>query len=341
MKPLLKATFAVFAIILVAGLGAALWAYRSYQTFLAEPLPNSTPVPFTITPGQGFAAIVDDLAAEGLVAQPWQWWVLGRRSNLASRIQAGEYLLSPELKPADLLALFAEGRVVQHALTIVEGWRFSDLAAAVDRHPALTHTLLELPANEIARRIDPELDHPEGWFLPETYYFPRGTTDLSLYQRAYADLKKALAGAWEQRASETPLKTPEEMLILASIVEKETGLASERAQIAGVFLRRLERRMRLQTDPTVIYGLGEAFDGDLRRRDLRTDTPYNTYTRFGLPPTPIALPGRAALEAVAQPEAGAALYFVARGDGSHQFSETLEAHNDAVQKYQINPSKNK
>ncbi|MEM1092060.1 MAG: endolytic transglycosylase MltG [Pseudomonadota bacterium] len=341
MKTLLKMVGVVVAIGGVLALGAGLWAYRSYQSFLDDPLPNSQPVPFTITSGQGFAAIIKDLEDEGLIQEPWHWWVLGRRSALASRIQAGEYQLSPGLRPNELLTLLAEGRVVQHALTIVEGWRFSDLAAAVDRHPALDHTLLELPATEIARRIDPELDHLEGWFLPETYYFPRNTTDVSLYQRAYAAMQQALAEAWERRDPEAPLTAPEEMLILASIVEKETGLASERAQIAGVFLRRLELRMRLQTDPTVIYGLGDAFDGNLRRRDLRSDTPYNTYTRFGLPPTPIALPGRAALDAVAQPEAGKALYFVARGDGSHQFSETLEAHNQAVQEYQINPIKNK
>ena len=186
----------------------------------------------------------------------------------------------------------------------------------------------------MARHGHPD-EHPEGRFLPETYQFPRGSTDLEFLRRAYLGMEQALAEAWERRAKDLPLDSPYEALILASIVEKETGLASERARIAGVFVRRLKRGMRLQTDPTVIYGLGEGFDGNLRRKDLRTDTAYNTYTRQGLPPTPICLPGLDAIEAVLHPDEGNSLYFVARGDGSHEFSDTLKAHNRAVRKYQL------
>jgi UPF0755 protein len=218
----------------------------------------------------------------------------------------------------------------------VEGWTFRQLLSALRRHEAVRDTLDGLSDEAIMARLGYPGKHPEGRFLPETYQFPRGTSDLEFLRRAYDGMQRALAAAWQGRAEDLPLDSPHEALVLASIVEKETGLASERARIAGVFVRRLRRGMRLQTDPTVIYGLGEAFDGNLRRRDLAADTPYNTYTRAGLPPTPICLPGKAAIEAVMHPAHGTSLYFVARGDGSHQFSDTLEAHNRAVQKYQLN-----
>ncbi len=318
----------------LSAVGAVL-AYRSYQRFLVTPLNYTEPVVLTVISGQGYRTIVDRLEREGVVKHRWHWWVLGRHSDLAGRIQAGEFALPVGLAAPDVLRYLADGRVVQYALTIVDGWTFKELMFAVSQHQALEHTLLELDSEEVARRIDVDLHHPEGWFEPETYYFPRGTSDLSVYQRAYKAQQQRLAEIWATRAPDLPLKDPIELLILASIVEKETGLASERAEIAGVFVRRLRKGMRLQTDPTVIYGLGDGFDGDLRRRDLRTDTPYNTYTRHGLPPTPIAMPGEAALKAVAHPADGDSLYFVARGDGSHQFSNTLDEHNAAVRKYQL------
>ncbi|MFK7957513.1 MAG: endolytic transglycosylase MltG [Lysobacterales bacterium] len=333
-----RLTILVLGLIIVAVVGAA-WAYRSYQDFTAAPLPHAQSVMLTVIPGQGYRAIVDQLAREGVVKHRWHWWVLGRRSELAGRIQAGEFAVPVGLTAPQVLKYLADGRVVQHALTIVDGWTFKELVEAVSQHPALDHTLQELEREVIAQRIDADLTHPEGWFEPETYYFPRGTTDLSVFQRAYAAQKRRLADVWSGRDVDLPLKDPKELLILASIVEKETGLATERAEIAGVFVRRLRKGMRLQTDPTVIYGLGDDFDGDIRRRDLRADTPYNTYTRHGLPPTPIAMPGKAALEAVAHPGDGDALYFVARGDGSHQFSRTLDEHNLAVRKYQLKKSK--
>ncbi len=328
------------ALLMVMASGAvAGWGYLSYQSFLQQHLPNCEPVAMTVQPGQGYAKVLNQLVEKGLAKQRWHWWLLGRRSDLAGRIQAGEYLLPVAMTAPELLDYLARGKVVQHALTIVDGWNFKDLRAALERHQALQQTITELPDAEVALRVDPQLTHPEGWFLPETYHFPRGTTDLELLQRAYGAQKTLLASVWQEREDKDLLKSPLEMLTLASIVEKETGLGSERAKIAGVFMRRLKLGMRLQTDPTVIYGLGEAFDGNLRRRDLRTDTPYNTYTRHGLPPTPIAIPGKAALASVAHPEDGQALYFVARGDGSHQFSVTLDEHNAAVRKYQIGNKK--
>ncbi len=233
-----------------------------------------------------------------------------------------------------MLDRIVAGRVIQYPLTIVEGWTFRQLRQALAAHPQLTQTLAGLSDAEIMARLGRPGAHPEGWFLPDTYHFPKGFTDEAFLRRALTAMEQRLTQVWERRAPDTPLNDPYQALVLASIIEKETGVAAERAEIAGVFARRLRLGMRLQTDPTVIYGLGEAFDGNLRRRDLEADTPYNTYTRPGLPPTPIALPGLAALEAAAQPAAGDALYFVADGQGGHVFSRTLEEHHRAVRRYQ-------
>jgi len=224
---------------------------------------------------------------------------------------------------------------VRHHFTIVEGWNIRELRAALARATPLVQTLHEVDDAALMAMLGREGVHPEGRFLPETYAYDRGDTDVDLLRRAADDLDRALAAAWEARADDLPLETPEEALVLASIVEKETGIAGERPLIAGVFVRRLRIGMRLQTDPTVIYGMGSAYDGNIRRSDLTTDTPYNTYTRDGLPPTPIAMAGVDALRAATQPEEGDALYFVAVGDGSgrHVFSPTLEAHNAAVRQY--------
>ena len=239
------------------------------------------------------------------------------------------------MTPRGLMSLLVSGDVVLHSLTVVEGRTFAELLETIAVHPALSHELGGRSAAGIAALLEPPVESPEGWVLPETYLFPRGTSDLQLLQRGYEALRVALDEAWRMRRPELVLKTPYEALILASIVEKETALDSERRRIAGVMTRRLERGMRLQADPTVIYGLGAAFDGDLRRRDLTRDTPYNTYTRAGLPPTPIALPSRASLMAAVDPSDDDALYYVATGDGdgSHYFSATLEEHNRAVARY--------
>jgi UPF0755 protein len=231
--------------------------------------------------------------------------------------------------------MMISGKVRQYALTLVEGWNFRQVMDAVQSHPSLAHTLQGLENAAIMAQLGHPDEHPEGRFLPDTYHFPKGLSDVAFLQRAYDAMAQTLAQEWEGRAVGLPLQTPYEALILASIVEKETGLASERQAIAGVFVRRLEKRMRLQTDPTVIYGMGERYDGNIRKQDLLEDTPYNTYRRLGLPPTPIAMPGRDAIHATLHPDDSQNIYFVSRGDGSHHFSATLEEHNNAVIKYQL------
>jgi UPF0755 protein len=325
--------------IVMAATGAFLLAgvlfYGSYQSFLATPLAIETPgATFMLEHGTSYRRLVSRMQSLTWTDQGWQWRILGWRDANARALRAGEYRLETGLTPPQLLAKLASGDVIQHSLTVVEGWTFEQLRHAVMEHPVLTQTLSAADADSIMVAIGAPDLHAEGQFLPETYHFPRGTTDREFYARARNAMQRALDEVWQVKDLGLPLDDAYQVLILASIIEKETGLASERKQIGGVFVRRLQRGMRLQTDPTVIYGLGAGFDGDLRRADLRTDTPYNTYTRSGLPPTPISLPGRAALEAAVHPQAGETLYFVARGDGSHQFSESLEEHNRAVDRYQ-------
>ncbi len=311
------------------------WLWWDYSAFLDNPLrlPEAG-LELRVEPGQTLTGVARRLGREGVLEHPgYLLWHARWRGR--TTIQAGEYRLAPGTTPVRLLEQLTRGEVIQYSLTVVEGWTFRQLMEAVNAHEALDHTLGEADAATVMARLGRPGEHPEGRFLPDTYHFPRGTTDVEFLRRAYRAMERVLAEEWEQRAVGLPLRTPYEALILASIVEKETGLASERAAIAGVFIRRLQRGMRLQSDPTVIYGLGARFDGNLRRADLRRDTPYNTYRRRGLPPTPIALPGRAAIHATLHPEEGDAVYFVSRGDGSHHFSATLEEHNEAVIRYQL------
>jgi len=235
----------------------------------------------------------------------------------------------------ELLDQVVAGRVVEYPLVLVEGWTFRQFLDAIEEAPKLTRTLNGLSPRAIMERLGHPGEHPEGRFFPDTYYYSSGQTELAILANAYDKMQKLLQQEWEKRDNNLPFKDPYEALILASIVEKETGRADERRMIAGVFVNRLRHGMRLQTDPTVIYGMGESFDGNLRLKDLRRDTPYNTYTRPGLPPTPVAMPGKESLQAVMHPVITGALYFVARGDGSHDFSSTLEEHNKAVIKYQL------
>lgn len=287
-----------------------------------------------VEPGASLTRVVRQLQAAGVLAASNDLLHYARLKGLAGRIQAGEYELVPGLRARGLLELLVSGRVRYHQVTLVEGWTLRQALLALQTHPAVVRTLD--PDDQRALQLAFNMSHyPEGWFFPDTYSFTRGTSDLALLQRAHAAMRQVLDEAWRGRAVDLPFATPEQALILASIIEKETGLASEREEIAGVFVRRLQSNMRLQTDPTVIYGLGTGFDGNLTRLHLQTDTPWNTYTRGGLPPTAIALPGRAAIEAALHPAAGATLYFVARGDGSHYFSSTLEEHERAVQQYQL------
>lgn len=326
--------FALLAL-LVAAAGGLL--YRDLSAFAERPLGlPSDGIVVDLPRGQSIRALAGSLRAAGYLDRPALYLeILARLDGSARRIRAGEYRLPAGMAPDALLALLVSGQVLQYPLTIVEGWSVRDLLSNVRNDPILLQTLEGLDGAEIMVRLGRPDMHPEGRFLPDTYHFPRGATDLAFLQRAMQAMDSVLAAEWERRAPGLPLETPERALVLASIVEKETSLAEERARVAGVFVRRLQIGMRLQTDPTVIYGLGEGFDGNLRRRDLQADTDYNTYTRSGLPPTPIALPGRAAIHASLHPAAGDELYFVARGDGSHHFSRTLSEHNAAVRRYQL------
>jgi UPF0755 protein len=326
----LAAIAVVIGLLAAVAAGTAAWAWRVLNEPISVPADAAL---FEVPSGAGLASITRELGRKGVIPGPrlLQWY--GRFRGDATRIHAGEYVLTTDLTSLSLLDKLRRGEVYLHQFTIIEGWRFTDLLTQLRADPAIAAGSAT-PAEIMTALGEPEL-HPEGQFLPDTYSFPRGTTDVALLGWAHAALGKALAEAWATRAEDSVLATPYEALILASIVEKETALASERRLIAGVFHERLARGMRLQTDPTVIYGLGDAYDGNIRRRDLEADTPYNTYTRRGLPPTPISLPGVASIRAATNPERTGALYFVATGepDGSHKFSRTLEEHNQAVRNY--------
>lgn len=296
-------------------------------------LPSAGDRAVVVAPGSSVTAIGNGLAAAGIVADAGDFTLVYRLWGGARPLRAGEYAIAPGTTLRELIDRMQAGAVIQHALTVVEGMTVRELRLRLQAEPALVRTLDGVADRDLMAALGLPAGHPEGRFLPDTYRFPRGTTDRDFLRRANAALERALAAAWAQRATGLPLADPTELLTLASVVEKETGIASERSTIAGVFTRRLQLGMRLQTDPTVIYGLGARFDGNLRKQDLMTDGPYNTYTRHGLPPTPICLPGRDALLAVARPAAGDALYFVASGDGGHVFSATLAQHNAAVRRY--------
>lgn len=328
----MKKALTVTLLLLLLGAAGLWFGWERYQQFLQTPLQiSSSGEIFQLKPGATGKGIVDALAKQGLSRPGWQWKLLMRLEPHVYR--AGEYQLEPGLLPRQVLEQLAGGDVVQYRITLVEGWTFRQFAQAIGANAVLEHRLdLNDPATWTELAGELEIDHFEGWFLPETYQFTRGDSDRDILQRAHAAMQQQLQLAWESRAEDLPIDSAYEMLIMASIIEKETALDAERGQVAGVFTRRLERGMRLQTDPTVIYGLGESFDGDIRRRDLKTDTPYNTYTRHGLPPTPIAMPGTASLAAAARPAAGETLYFVADGKGGHTFSITLDEHQAAVRK---------
>lgn len=330
-----------FRIGLLALLAAVSWlGWRQHEeAWLAQPITALRQrAVFEVPAGSSLTAVAEMLERDGWLDRPSIWIRHAQRSGDAGRIRAGEYELRPGTTPAQLLNQFVAGDVLLHVLTIPEGWTFRQALAAVHADPAIAVELAGLPVAELMTRLGLADRHPEGLFFPDTYRFPRGTTDRELLLQAHARLERELTAAWQRRRTDLGLQTPYEALILASLVEKETGVAEERTLIAGVFLNRLHRGMRLQTDPTVIYGLGEAFDGNLRRHDLQTDTPYNSYTRAGLPPTPIALTGRAALDAAVRPAVTDALYFVAtgKGDGRHYFASSLVAHNTNVGRHLAN-----
>ena len=305
------------------------------QTVLNSPLPNNTAVDFTIQPGMSLQSISNRLRVAGLIRQPYYLVYEARRTRKEGKLKAGEYVINPGTTPRQLLDQFISGKVKQYAITLIEGWTFAQLMETINNNSVLTQTLDPADSSSVMSAIGQPGISPEGQFFPDTYHFPRGTTDLDFLRRAYNAMQRILSEEWEQRAENLPYKTPYEALIMASLVEKETGLNEERTEIAGVFVRRLQKGMKLQTDPTVIYAMGNNFDGNLRREDLSIDSPYNTYVFAGLPPSPIALPGRESIHAALHPADDKSLYFVAKGDGSHHFSDTLDEHNKAVAKYQL------
>jgi UPF0755 protein len=323
------------AVLLCALIAAAVLSYDFYR-FIQKPLmiPEDG-LSYDLRPGTGVINLARDMSNAGYLDRQRYFRLLAHYRGVTQSLKAGEYHIPHGTTSSELLSLFAQGKVVDHALTFIEGWNIHQLLAAVNAHDGLEHTLKGLSPGDIMERLGYPGEHPEGRFYPDTYHFTRGTTDVDLLKRAYQRLESVLERQWANRSYNLPLQSPYEALILASIVEKETGKAEERQMIAGVFVRRLSRGMRLQTDPAVIYGMGDRFKGNISRRDLVTDSPYNTYLRAGLPPTPICMPGEESIHAALHPADGDALYFVSRGDGSHYFSATLEEHNIAVRRFQL------
>lgn len=322
----------VLGIVLLTGVCAGGLVYWAQAPIVTE----GKPIEFTVKPGSGAQAVAAQLSSAGAPMSPMLFTVMARVTGNGSKLKAGPYELKPGVSPWKLLGKIVRGEIAQDAVTIIEGWTFKQMRQALNAHPTLKHDTATMSDAQLLEKIGvKDFRHPEGLFFPDTYMFAKGASDLLVFKQAHSNLTKRLNELWEKRDASLPYKSAYDALIMASIVEKETGKKSERGLIASVFVNRLHKGMLLQTDPTVIYGIGESFDGNIRRRDLKKDTPYNTYTRKGLPPTPIALPGMQSLTAAFNPEKSDALYFVARGDGSSQFSTNLRDHNNAVIQYQL------
>lgn len=315
---------------------AAILLFAGWVTYqVNDPVqPPALPYEFSIESGNSLKTVASHLTQEGLLPNAWSFVLVSRLMGLASSLKAGDYEITGSISPLELLERITRGDIAQSDIRFVEGWTFSQLRQTLDQHPSVRHDTIGLSDDGIMKLIGANETAPEGLFFPDTYFFARGSSDTAILKRAYRAMQKHLLAAWADRSQDLPLPDPYQALILASIVEKETGKESDRGMIAGVFLNRLRLSMLLQTDPTVIYGMGDKFDGNLRKKDLSTDHAYNTYTRRGLPPTPIALPGLASIHAVLNPAKTDALYFVARGNGESHFSKNLEEHNRAVWKYQ-------
>jgi UPF0755 protein len=327
----LRAVKLLMLLALFTGAGFLAWFFW----FSAAPLKLAiSPLDFQIPAGSSLRGVSQLLPAAGVGISPWQFELLARWKGRDAQIKAGSYEIEQGVTPAALLDKLTRGDVSQSDVAFIEGWTFRQMREALEKHPYLIHESSGLSNAEILARIGATEKSPEGLFFPDTYLFSKNSSDLDVLRRAYRAMREALQQEWERRDPAVPYASPYEALVVASLVEKETGAAADRPLVAAVFVNRLANDMPLQTDPSVIYGLGERFDGNLRKRDLLTDGPYNSYTRAGLPPTPIALPGRASIEAALRPAATDALYFVARGDGSSHFSSSLEEHNRAVDKYQ-------
>ncbi|PMR67872.1 endolytic transglycosylase MltG [Halomonas heilongjiangensis] len=327
----------VVKILLVSAVlaGVALFAgYRYWESRLAAPIAVDEPTLYEVPRGAGYNRVVVDLASRGVIEDDWAFRLLTRlEPESVPRLRAGEYMLEPGMSGREMIALLGSDRVVTYPLTIPEGWTFRQMRELLDQAPKLDNRTAGLSDEEVMALLDREDVFPEGWFFPDTYRYHKGMSDLEILRQALVRMEGILEEVWDERDEDLPIDSPYEALILASLIERETGAPEERREIAGVFKRRMERGMRLQTDPTVIYGMGERYEGRITRADLQEATSYNTYVIDGMPPTPIAMPGRASLEAAVNPLPGETLYFVSRGDGTHHFSRTLREHNNAVNRY--------
>lgn len=332
----MKRSYLISSLVLLLAVAGGVWLHWHWTR---DPLPIGTQaVDVEIMPGESLRQVAQEFAAKGILDHAWDLTLYTRLERASGGLRAGEYSIEPGTTVASLLTLLRSGKVVMHSLTLVEGWNLKAVLAAVENEPNLKHTLTDTHPQALAKALGIDATSPEGMLMPDTYQFPRGTSDMAFLRRAHEAAQQEIDKQWADRVTGLPYTRPYDALIMASIVEKETAQPFERGKIAGVFVRRLQKGMKLQTDPTVIYGLGNSYNGDITWADLKLDTPYNTYTRFGLPPTPICMPGRPAIEAALHPEPGNALYFVARGDGTHQFSATLKQQNEAVAKYQLHHS---
>jgi len=337
MKVLFRSIVLVGLVAAVFTAGAIYWGHKQ----LAAPLNISGPSEILLVErGSSYFQLLTLMQDRGWLKNLLPARIYGRLSVQASNIKAGEYAIPAGTSLRGLLQILIKGEVVTYFVTLVEGRTFKEILHDLSTNNNLTQTLSGLSITEIMGKISTAEEHPEGRFFPDTYSFTKGESDVDILRRAYRRMETVLEQEWQQRSDRVAVSTPYEALILASIVEKETGVVAERSTIAGVFTRRLKKAMRLQTDPTVIYGLGDSYKGNITRKHLRMDHPYNTYRIPGLPPTPIAMPGRAAIHAVLHPKPGSSLYFVAKGDGSHQFSDTLAEHNRAVKRYQLSRKQN-
>lgn len=323
---------AVALILWLGSMGVAVSAYWYHWLHAAHTIPAQHRV-FEVVDGDSLVSVASRLRAAGVIRWPNVWRQYAKYFDRAP-IRVGEYRLGDSESPVSLLNKLQSGDVITYRVTLVEGKTYAEFLFTLHNQDKLQQRLAGLSVDEQLRQLDLPIKNPEGWFYPETYQYVKGDSDVSVLRRAYSRMSEVLSEQWSMRAENLPYQTPYQALVMASIVEKETGVAYERGQIAGVFVRRLLKGMRLQTDPTVIYGLGSEFDGNLTRTHLRTATPYNTYTNVGLPPTPIAMPSGMAIRAALHPEPGESLYFVAKGDGTHHFSATIEEHNRAVEYYQ-------
>lgn len=331
---MLKRVFIALLVLVLIGAAGAVGGYYYWQSRLEAPLALDEPMLYQVPAGAGFNQVVAQLESQGVVEDAWAFQLLAKvEPDRVPRLRTGEYQLLPAMSGLEMMALLGSDNVVTYPLTIPEGWSFKQMRELLNTAPKLNHRTAELSDAEVMTLLDREDTFPEGWFFPDTYRYHLGMSDVDILRQSLARMERILQEVWAERADDLTIDSAYEALIMASLIERETGAPEERREIAGVFKRRMEQGMRLQTDPTIIYGMGERYEGRISHADIREATPYNTYVIDGMPPTPIAMPGRASLEAAVNPLPGESLYFVARGDGTHHFSSSLREHNNAVNRY--------